>query len=97
MEDWKFSTTSLYSAFLHFFDLFANDTVVRVENPDKANLFYVPLFSFLNDDNAGDIYGYAKRAMAYVNSTYPHLWGRNQGKVRKTYIRKFASLEGDES
>ena len=80
MEDHAFSTTSLYSAFLHFFDLFANDTATRTENPNEANLFYVPIFDFLNDDNAGDVYGFTKRAMAYVNSTYPHLWGRNQGK-----------------
>lgn len=80
MEDWEWGSVSLYSAFVQFFELFANDTLVRVENPHEANLFYVPVFSFLNDDNAGDIHGFAHRALSYVNSTYPSLWGRNQGK-----------------
>jgi hypothetical protein len=79
-DDWYPKDPSLYNAFLQFFTLFSNDTVVRVENPHEANFFYLPLFVFLNDDNGGDVYSFTKRALAYVNLTYPHLWGRNQGK-----------------
>ena len=77
-DDWRWNPNpTLYSAFIHFFNVFSNDSTHRVENPYEADLFYVPMMSIVTHS---DVQGYVKRALSYVRTTYPHLWARKDGR-----------------
>lgn len=78
-DDCQPSFNRLYGAFMQFYDRLSSDLVVRTENPGEANLFQIPLLSYIyhTDARAANM---AKKILLYVTETYPQHWARNQGR-----------------
>ncbi|GAX80858.1 hypothetical protein CEUSTIGMA_g8293.t1 [Chlamydomonas eustigma] len=78
----------IYRAYTHFLDQFLKDWAVRTEDPWKANLFFIPAFTYSYTSNTGNPGPHLIRVIDYINQTHP-FYNRQKGK------NHFIWLSGD--
>ncbi len=69
----------VYTAYQKFASYFSADWAVRTEDPNEANLFYVPALTYWYSTNQNDINEHLKRVVNHVKTKFP-FWGRAQGR-----------------
>jgi hypothetical protein len=57
-----------------------HDAAVRTLDPWRANLFYVPAFTYSVTSNGGPPHDYIRRVVRFLSAEYPALWARRGGR-----------------
>jgi hypothetical protein len=56
------------------------DSHVRTHDPWKANLFYIPAFTYAVSSNGSPPHDYIRRVLRFIRAEYPALWARRGGR-----------------
>jgi hypothetical protein len=68
------------AAYWPFLEQLLRDTHVRTHDPWRANLFYVPAFTYAFTSNGGPPHDYVRRVVRFLAAEYPALWARRGGR-----------------
>ena len=71
---------SACSAYWPFFSNLLADSHVRTHDPWRANLFYIPAFTYAETSNGGPPHDYIRRVLRFIQAEYPALWARRGGR-----------------
>lgn len=79
MDHHDYHGDGIYSGWRVFFEQLLRDWDVRTLDPEEANLFYVPAFTFAFTDNGGPTKLYIERVINFIKTEHPAIWDRNGG------------------
>jgi hypothetical protein len=72
--------TRLCAAYWPFFSNLLADSHVRTHDPWKANLFFIPAFTYAVSSNGLPPHDYIRRILRFIKAEYPALWARRGGR-----------------
>ena len=68
------------AAYWPFFSNLLADGHIRTHDPWKANLFYIPAFTYSVTSNGLPPHEYIRRVLRFIQAEYPALWARRGGR-----------------
>ncbi|GAX86293.1 hypothetical protein CEUSTIGMA_g13705.t1 [Chlamydomonas eustigma] len=78
-DDGVYTRDNMYAAYEYFIKYFLQDWDVRTENPNEANMFFVPALVYFYAGNLGNPLPHLRKVVKYISTTYP-FWNRTGGK-----------------